>query len=167
MSILWLFKLSKLSELKQTLWKLHHSTVKHLEGIHRWQSFFLFFLFAWTRVLGWVRIWIQMEIQSNIHLVYQTPGSLNFTYVPLVNTIMTGSNKGQEIVKVKVAQLCPTLCDPLDIVHGILRARILMWVAFPFSGGSSQPRDRIQISYISGRFLTSWATREAREYWSG
>ena len=45
-------------------------------------------------------------------------------------------------VKVKVAQLCPTLCDPMDcIVHGILQARILEWVAFPFSRGSSQPRD--------------------------
>ena len=42
--------------------------------------------------------------------------------------------------KVKVAQLCPTLCDPMDYtVHGILQARILEWVAFPFSRGSSQP----------------------------
>ena len=45
-------------------------------------------------------------------------------------------------VKVKVTQLCPTLCDPMDYtVHGILQARILEWVAFPFSKGSSQPRD--------------------------
>ena len=41
----------------------------------------------------------------------------------------------------KGAQLCPTLCDPTDcIVHGILQARILEWVAVPFSRGSSQPR---------------------------
>ena len=45
-------------------------------------------------------------------------------------------------VKVKVAQSCPTLCNPVDyIFHGILQARILEWVAIPFSGGSSQPRD--------------------------
>ena len=45
-------------------------------------------------------------------------------------------------VKVKVAQLCLTLCDPMDYtVHGILQARILEWVAFPFSKGSSQPRE--------------------------
>ena len=38
-------------------------------------------------------------------------------------------------VKVKVAQSCPTLCDPMDdTVHGILQARILEWVAFPFIG---------------------------------
>ena len=44
--------------------------------------------------------------------------------------------------KVKVAQLCPTLCNPMDhTVHGILQARILEWVAFLFSRGSSQPRD--------------------------
>ena len=41
-------------------------------------------------------------------------------------------------VKVKVAQSCLTLCDPMDYtVHGILQARILEWVAFPFSRGSS------------------------------
>ena len=45
-------------------------------------------------------------------------------------------------VKVKVAQLCMTLCDPMNYtVHGILQARMLEWVAIPFSGGSSQPRD--------------------------
>ena len=52
-------------------------------------------------------------------------------------------------------------------VYGILRARILEWVAFPFSGRSSQPRDRTQISCITGRFFIIWATREAQEYWSG
>ena len=50
-------------------------------------------------------------------------------------------------VKVKVAQLCPTLCNPMDYtVHGILQARVLEWVAFPFSRGSSQPRDQNQES---------------------
>ena len=45
-------------------------------------------------------------------------------------------------VKVKVAQLCLTLYDPMDyIVHGVLQARILEWVAFPFTRGSSQPRN--------------------------
>ena len=46
------------------------------------------------------------------------------------------------LVKVKDAKLCPTLCDHMDYtVHGILQARILEWVAFPSSRGSSQPRD--------------------------
>ena len=51
-------------------------------------------------------------------------------------------------------------------VHGILQARILDWVAFPFSKGSSQARDRAQASCIAGGFFTSLATREAQEYWS-
>jgi len=59
-------------------------------------------------------------------------------------------------VKVKVAELCPTLCNPIDyIVHGIFQARILEWVAFPFSRGSSQPRDQTRVSSIAGRFFTS------------
>ena len=59
-------------------------------------------------------------------------------------------------VKVKVAQLCLTLCDSTDYtVHGILQARILEWVAFPFFRGSSQPRDRNQVSCIAGTFFTS------------
>ena len=67
--------------------------------------------------------------------------------------------------EVKVTPLCPTLCDPMT-VHGILQARILEWVAFPFSRGSSQPRDQTQVSRIAGRFSTSWAAREAQDYWS-
>ena len=44
--------------------------------------------------------------------------------------------------------------------HGILQARILGWVAVPFSRTSSQPRDQMQIFGIVG-FFTSWATKEA------
>ena len=51
--------------------------------------------------------------------------------------------------KVKVTQSCLTLCDPMDYrVHAILQARILEWVAVPFSRGSSQPRDQTQVSHI-------------------
>ena len=57
----------------------------------------------------------------------------------------------------EVAQLCPTLCDPMDCsppsssIHGILQARILEWVAISFSRGSFQPRDQTQVSHIAGR----------------
>ena len=67
-----------------------------------------------------------------------------------------------EIVKWSESQSCLTLCDPTDhTVHGILQARILEWVAFPFSRGSSQPRDQTQVSRIAGGFFTSWVIREA------
>ena len=70
------------------------------------------------------------------------------------------SNLGSQLlgkgVKVKVAQSCLTLCNPMDYtVHGILQARIREWVAFPFSRGSSQPRNRTQVSRIAGGFFTS------------
>ena len=66
-------------------------------------------------------------------------------------------------MKVVVPQSCLTLCDPMDggppgsSVHVILQARILEWVAFPFSRGSSQPRDRTWVSSIAGRAFTVWA----------
>ena len=63
----------------------------------------------------------------------------------------------------KVVQLCPTLCDPMDYAaHGTLQARILEWVAFPFSRGSSQPRNRTRVSRVAGGFFTNWAIREAQ-----
>ena len=59
-----------------------------------------------------------------------------------------------------VAQLCLTLCGPMDCslpgssAHGIFQARILEWVAVSFSRGSSQTRDQTQVSCIAGRFFT-------------
>ena len=49
-------------------------------------------------------------------------------------------------------------------VHGILQAKMLEWVAIASSRVSSQPRDRIQVSHIAGRFFTNWATREPQEH---
>ena len=71
----------------------------------------------------------------------------------------------QEKVKVKVTQSYPTLCEPMDYtVHGILQARMLEWVALPFSRGSSQTRDQTQVSHIAGGFFTSRATRERKVF---
>ena len=67
-----------------------------------------------------------------------------------------------------VAKSCPNslqphgLCSaPSSSVYGILQARILEWIAFPFSRGSSWPRDWTQVSCIAGGFFTIWTTREA------
>ena len=65
-----------------------------------------------------------------------------------------------------VTQSCPTLCDPMDCslpgssIHWIFQARILEWVAVSFSRGSSWSRDWTRVSYITGRLLNVWATRE-------
>ena len=91
-----------------------------------------------------------------------SPGLLHCRKIWATREALRGSTE------VKVAQSCQTLCNPMDwIFHGILQARILERVAFPFSRGSSQPRDRTQVSHIAGGFFTSSATRKAQEYWSG
>ena len=60
-----------------------------------------------------------------------------------------------------VSQSCPTLCNPKDCslpgssVHGILQARILEWVATPFSRGPFQPRDRTRVSHSAGGFFST------------
>ena len=65
---------------------------------------------------------------------------------------------------------CVQLCDPMDCspsgssAHGIFQARILEWVATPFSRESSWLRDRTRVSCIVGRFFTIWATWEAQYY---
>ena len=70
------------------------------------------------------------------------------------------------LVVVLVAQLYPTLCDPMDCsppgssVHGILQARILEWIAIPFSRGSSWPYDQTWVYCVASRFFTIWATRK-------
>ena len=73
--------------------------------------------------------------------------------------LVSGVQQSESVIrKVKVAQSCPTLCDPMHYpVHGILQARILEWAAFPFSRGSSQPRDGTQVSRIAGGFFPIWA----------
>ena len=60
----------------------------------------------------------------------------------------------------------PMDCSPqAPLSMRILQARILKWVTMPFSRGSSQPRNRTQVSCIAGSFFTVWATREACSLW--
>ena len=78
--------------------------------------------------------------------------------------ILLWQPKLTSMMYVLVTQSGPTLFDPMDCsspsssVHGILQARILKWVAFPFSRRSSQSRNQTQVSCIAGSFFTIWAT---------
>ena len=66
-------------------------------------------------------------------------------------------------VKVKFTQSCLILCNPMDYtVRGILQVRILEWVAFPFSRGSSQTQELI--SHTAGRFFTSWGWHQTKKF---
>ena len=83
-----------------------------------------------------------------------------------------GTDNGtQDISSLSESESSSVVSDSLwphgHTVHGIHQARILEWVAIPFSRESSQPRDQTQVSHIAGRFFTSWITREAQGYWSG
>ena len=61
------------------------------------------------------------------------------------------NRKGYREIQVEIVS-CLTLCDPMDYtVHRILQARILEWIAFPYSRASSQTRDRTQVSMRSQR----------------
>ena len=80
------------------------------------------------------------------------------------------SSRFQASKKVKVAQSCPILYGTMDcsppcsLVHGISQARILEWVAIPFSKGSSQPRDQTQVSCTADGFLTTEAPGKPRNH---
>ena len=87
-----------------------------------------------------------------------SPALQNFS--TLTAATKKGYKEKQHRPLVLVAQLGPTLCDPVDCsppgcsIHGILQARILEWVAIPFSRGSSRPRVRTWVSCLAGRFFT-------------
>ena len=95
-----------------------------------------------------------------------TTQALSWKNMILVILVLISSFVPVVVVYGLVAKSCPTLCDPMDCsppassVHGIFQARILEWIAISFSRGSSQPRNRTQVSCIAGRFFTNWAMRE-------
>ena len=99
-----------------------------------------------------------------VSLIYTNPFAMTRLWSMKTDTGKDWRHKEKRVaedemkMKVKVTQSCPTLCDHVIIVHEILQARILEWVAFPFSRRSSQPRDQTQVSHIAGGFFTSWAT---------
>ena len=130
--------------------------------------------------------WLLAEDNKHVCSSYSSPGllqplTLRFAYAALNEQCAPWDSRrlvlwaGPAIYSytcflknVNTAQPCPTLCDPMDYtVHGVLQARILQWVAVPFSRTSSQPRDLTKVSHIAGRFFTSWVKRKAQEYWSG
>ena len=94
---------------------------------------------------------------------------------PLLQVLQAGFSTalGKVKSKVKAVQSCLMLCDPMDCslpgfsVHGILQARILQWVAFPFSRVLSQPRDRTLVFCIAGGFfhLNHWGSPKDRSWY--
>ena len=128
-----------------TIWLLYRKSWPALSDDHLWLC----------RTLYW-NLWLSIMLKYSLFWHIKALHSHNlFPRYKVRNACKK--------VKLKVAQWCLTLCDPMDYtVHGILQARILEWVAFPFSRRSSQPWDRRQVSLIAGGFFTSWVTGEAQ-----
>ena len=99
----------------------------------------------------------------NHWILLKTQAPLEYAPICLYTCMCHHLSVSQSVL---VAQSCPTLCDPMDSspsassFHGILQARILVWVSIPFSRGSSQSRDQTWVSCIAGRFCTIRATTE-------
>ena len=90
----------------------------------------------------------------------QPPATTNWLFARMSSPALVISYKGSHIMRVPLSLLSLRIMFSGFIcvcvkVHGILQARILEWVAFPFSRESFQPRDRTQVSRIAGGFLTS------------
>ena len=105
---------------------------------------------SFTDVLGLAFLLILSSFFSPALLRYD--GHITFCQFKVYDKHTIPNNSWSE-----VAQLCPTLCNPMDCslqgssFHGIFQARVLEWVAISFSRGSSQPRDQTQVSRIIGR----------------
>ena len=110
------------------------------------------------------------------HNLWGSPGGINTWFLLFLDPITQLQQTWKPESESEFAQSYPTLCDLMDCslpgssIHGILQARILEWVAFSFSRGSSRARDRTsrardrtQASHIAGRRFNLWATREALE----
>ena len=100
-------------------------------------SFSFFSIIGWGIDLDHCDIeWFASEMNRDHSVVFEIASKYCMESIPFVSDSVYS-------MKVKVAQSCPTLCDPMYYtVHGILQARLLEWIAFPFSRRSSQPRDQ-------------------------
>ena len=117
----------------------------------------------WDAIRQSVQIWTRPDTYLLPQLCVRNPYEISYEATGVRQSGRVGS-----VEIVKVTQLCPTLCDPMDYtVHGILQARILEWVAYPFSNRSSWLRNQTGVSWIAGGFFTNWAMREAlsRDRW--
>ena len=138
----------------------HLSFPGGLSGCSSWCCYLGYYLFSWTTGSR------DNNHAQPIQLQAIQPWSGHQSAKPRTKSDLTFVHHILKM-KVLVAQSCLTLCNPMDYsppgssVLGLLQARLLEWAAMPSSRGSSQSRDRSQVSCIAGRLFTIWATREA------
>ena len=110
---------------------------------------------------------------ESLRLELPAPRKLIFSYCPKHSSssdilwLVEAHGQQSQKYSIYVCVSCSVVSNSLwshlpgSSVHGILQARILEWVAIPFSRVSSRPRDQTPVSCIVGRFFTIWATKEA------
>ena len=114
------------------------------------------FSFAWR--IQWVGEWV-MQYLSKYNM---NSDSISRESINLWDLWYSWDTNWKWNPSVMSDSLWPMDCrQPSSSIHGISQARILEWVAISFSRGSSWPRDRTQVSCITGRLFTVWATRES------
>ena len=150
----WVISLSPPFKILEYLWRITNPSGNIFRTIqygrlHYWPQFFTHFCIHnfWHVTLGFF------------------PSTLGSAmWLTLANWLRQIWSVSVQKVKVLVSYSCLTLCNPMDppgsSVHGILQTRILEWVAFLFSRGSSWPRDRTWVSCTACRFFTIWAPRK-------
>ena len=113
--------------------------------------------------LCWKTVWHFLQ-RLSMELSYDPAISLLVMYPEELEIYAhTKTGKWMVIGKWKSLSCAWLFATPWTVVHGILQARILEWVAFPFSSGSSQSRNRTWVSCIAGGFFTNWVTRDAHD----
>jgi len=103
---------------------------------------------SWSIVHGVTKSWIQLSVHAHIRYVFS---------IPIFMECWAGYSGSESRSVMSDSFFCLLGFS----VFGILQARILEWVAYPFSSGSSQPRDWTQDSHIAGGFFTNWATHNS------
>ena len=106
----------------------------------------------WVRKIHWSQKWQP----TLVFLPGESPWTEESSGLQSIGLQRVGHN-WTDSVRMDCSLPGPSVC-------GILLARILEWVAILFSKGSSQPRDRTQVSSIAGRFFSIWATRESHNW---
>ena len=137
---------------------------KRYKRVHTIQHGWVYgkYTFSWKTIRTISSVLLKRRARGR-NIFLNSKASMNFFYSMYVYYFLEKKKLIMSHVKAKVAQSYSTLCDPMDYpVHGILQARILEWVVFPFSRGSSQPRDWTWVSHIAGGFFTCWATGSPR-----
>ena len=139
--------------LKQSLWNMHW-------GRASFSTQFVPLHWAWCLAPFFLEssVFITVIMQHSTHIYFPTPQTKKLCKL---KSYASPRFVGSYAVLCLVTQLCLTLRDPMDCslpgssVHGILQARTLEWVAFPFSSGSSQHRDQTQVSALQADYLPS------------